>query len=183
MRLLPRAGNPTMTTHIRVSSAWTPTPLVFLFGFTKSPVGTARMFGANTRPLRSDMVCKDEPRPEMQECAQNEGRFIQEVGKEYSSEHDQGCSKRENEMLEPKSITYGRQKRTESFKGGQLRLLNAGTAVQRPRAEVAKLRSCEAVDPARLLRSEGRWSFEDDSSPHLDPRRWIKVLDSRGMSC
>jgi len=46
IRLLPRAGKPTMTTHIRVSSACTPAPLVFLLGFTKSPAGTARMFGA-----------------------------------------------------------------------------------------------------------------------------------------
>lgn len=31
IKLLPLAGSPTITTHIRVSSTWTPTPLVFAF--------------------------------------------------------------------------------------------------------------------------------------------------------
>lgn len=44
-----------MTTHIRVSSACTPAPLVFLLGLTKSPVGTARMLGVKT-PLVPDMM-------------------------------------------------------------------------------------------------------------------------------
>lgn len=44
-----------MTTHIRVSSTCTPTPLVFLLGFTRSPVGTLRIWGAK-KPLDSDSV-------------------------------------------------------------------------------------------------------------------------------
>jgi hypothetical protein len=60
IRLLPRAGKPTITTHIRVSSAWTPTPLVFLCGCINSPVGTLRMLGEKT-PLVSAMISYSEP--------------------------------------------------------------------------------------------------------------------------
>ena len=45
IRLLPRAGKPTITTHILVSSAWTPEPLVFLLGLIKSPVGMRLISG------------------------------------------------------------------------------------------------------------------------------------------
>jgi hypothetical protein len=55
IKLFPRAGKPTMTTHIRVSSACTPAPLVFLLGLTKSPVGTLRICGAK-KPLASASV-------------------------------------------------------------------------------------------------------------------------------
>ena len=50
IRLLPRAGKPTITTHILVSSAWTPEPLVFLLGLIKSPVGM-RLISGLKEPL------------------------------------------------------------------------------------------------------------------------------------
>lgn len=55
IKLLPRAGKPTMTTHMRVSSACTPTPLVLRWGCIKSPVGTLRML-AKKGPLVSMMA-------------------------------------------------------------------------------------------------------------------------------
>jgi len=143
-----------MTTHIRVSSAWTPAPLVFLFGLTNSPVGTARMLGVKT-PLVSDMVYSDEPQLERQKCAQNGvEKSLQETAKRNIVRNTAKAVPKGGRGVRIQKYDVTRRQRWQEVQE-EKQLGNCGELL---RAAAVEKKCCGAVESARLSRSERRWS-------------------------